>query len=42
MVFMCCECERHYEQGITGDADERMCHRCLYKDEDAEEEYEEL
>ena len=29
MIFTCCECEHHYEDGVTGDADERMCYACL-------------
>ncbi len=28
MIFTCCECEFHYEQGISGDTDERICHFC--------------
>ena len=29
ITFTCCECEHHYEDGITGDSDERMCYECL-------------
>ena len=28
MIFTCCECEHHYEDGVTGDADERTCDKC--------------
>ena len=31
--FTCCECEHHYENGITGDTDERTCYKCLEKGE---------
>ena len=40
--FVCCECEWYYQPGLTGDSDERMCYKCLNKDEDTEEEHEQL
>ena len=33
MIFTCCECEHHYEDGVTGDTDERMCYKCLNEGE---------
>ena len=29
MEFTCCVCEHKYTE-MTGDADERMCHECMY------------
>ena len=34
MTFTCCECEHHYEGGVTGDTDERMCYECLDNEEE--------
>ena len=34
MTFTCCECEHHYEDGVSGDTDERMCYECLDNEEE--------
>lgn len=34
--FTCCECERKIFTNYGGDIDERMCYKCLYKEEDDE------
>jgi len=36
MDFTCCECERTVS-GFEGDIDERMCHKCLDKEEEENE-----
>ena len=33
MKWTCCKCEHKYTADIDGDAEERMCYDCLYKDE---------
>jgi len=34
--WTCCECEGKYVDGVSGDADERMCYNCLDKEEENE------
>ena len=29
MEWTCCKCEHKYEDGISGDAEERLCFSCL-------------
>ena len=37
MIFTCIECEFPYREGIDGDGEERLCYKCLDKQEEENE-----
>jgi len=38
--WTCCNCEFKYVDGVSGDAEERMCYKCLEKEkEDANDNH---
>ena len=36
-MWTCIECEHEFINGISGDVDERMCHKCLNGEEQEDE-----
>jgi len=34
--WTCCNCGEDYVDGVSGDAEERMCYKCLDKEEEDE------